>query len=117
MDDFEGRTAVITGGASGIGLAVATALAAEGANLVLADIEEGPLAEVVADFESKGTAVLGVRTDVSKKDDVWALAAAAKERFGNVHVLFNNAGVGGGGPVVDPDNLAEWEWVIDVDPG
>lgn len=115
MDDFQGRTAVITGGASGIGLAVATALAAEGANLVLADIEEAPLRDVVAEFESKGTPVLGVRADVSKKDDVWELAAAAKERFGNVHVLFNNAGVGGGGPVADGDNLPQWEWVIGVD--
>ncbi|MDX2382225.1 MAG: SDR family NAD(P)-dependent oxidoreductase [Acidimicrobiia bacterium] len=115
MDDFKGRTAVITGGASGIGLAVATGLAAEGMNLVLADIEEGPLSNTVADIEANGTSVIGVRTDVSKRDDVLALAAAAKERFGNVHVLFNNAGVGGGGGVADPDNLDMWEWVIGVD--
>jgi NAD(P)-dependent dehydrogenase (short-subunit alcohol dehydrogenase family) len=105
---------VITGGASGIGLAVATRLAAEGMNLVLADIEEGPLGEAVAGFESGGTAVIGVRTDVSVRDDVLALAAATNERFGNVHVLFNNAGVGGGGPVADPD-IEMWEWVIGVD--
>jgi NAD(P)-dependent dehydrogenase (short-subunit alcohol dehydrogenase family) len=115
MDAFDGRTAVITGGASGIGLAVATALAAEGMNLVLADIEEGPLSSTVTDFESNGTNVIGVRTDVSVRDDVLALAAAAEAQFGNVHVLFNNAGVGGGGGVADPDNLPEWEWVIGVD--
>lgn len=115
MEQFDGRTAVITGGASGIGLAVATRLAAEGMNLVLADIEEGPLRQVVSDFESGGTVVIGVRTDVSVRDDVLALAAAGKERFGNVHVLFNNAGVGGGGAVADPDNLEMWEWVIGVD--
>lgn len=115
MQDFTARTAVITGGASGIGLAVAKRLAAEGMNLVLADIEEPPLRRVVADFEAEGIPVIGVRTDVSSNDDVTALAATSKERFGNVHVLFNNAGVGGGGPITDPANLDLWKWVIDID--
>jgi len=115
MDDFEGRTAVITGAASGIGLALARRAAAEGMNLVLADIEEAPLDEVVHDFESAGTEVVGLRTDVSSIEDVSALAAAATSRFGNVHLLCNNAGVGGGGSVVDPDDIGVWQWVIGVD--
>jgi NAD(P)-dependent dehydrogenase (short-subunit alcohol dehydrogenase family) len=115
MQDFSGKTAVITGGASGIGKAVASRLAAEGMNLVLADIEDAPLQRVVADFEADGIPVIGVRTDVSSNDDVTALAAATRERFGDVHVLFNNAGVGGGGPIIDPANLGLWEWVIGID--
>jgi NAD(P)-dependent dehydrogenase (short-subunit alcohol dehydrogenase family) len=115
MQDFSGKTAVITGGASGIGHAVASRLAAEGMNLVLADIVVAPLQRVVADFEADGIPVIGVRTDVSSNDDVIALAAATRQRFGDVHVLFNNAGVGGGGPIIDPTNLGVWEWVIGID--
>jgi len=115
MHEFSGRTAVITGGASGIGLAVARRLGREGMNLVLADIEQPALDEVVAEFEAAGVPVIGVDTDVSDVEAVRRLAAATADRFGNVHVLFNNAGVGGGGPILEPDDLDIWNWVLGVD--
>jgi len=114
MKEFKGGTAVITGGASGIGLAVARRLGREGMNLVLADIEQPPLDDVVAEFERAGVAVLGVPTDVSDVEAVRRLADAVRERFGNVHVLFNNAGVGGGGMMLEPDDLGVWDWVLGV---
>ncbi len=116
MREFGGRTAVITGGASGIGLAVARRLADEGMNLVLADIEEPALHGVVADFEARDVPVLGVRTDVADVASVAALADAAADRFGPVHVLFNNAGVGIGGPLLsdDPKYLDRFAWTLGV---
>ncbi len=115
MQEFVGRTAVITGGASGIGLAVARRLGREGMNLVLADIEQPALDQAVAELEAADVSVLGVETDVSDVGAVRRLATAADERFGNVHVLFNNAGVGGGGPILEPDDIDMWEWVLSVD--
>ncbi len=115
MREFKGRTAVITGGASGIGHGVATRLGNEGMNLVIADIEDTALDSVVGEFQTAGMNVMGVRTDVSDNDSVRALAAAANERFGDVHVLFNNAGVAGGGPVLEADDIGVWGWVIGVD--
>lgn len=114
MDDLRGKVAVITGGASGIGLAVAKACAAEGMKLVLADIEAGPLADVAAAFERDGVEVLGVRTDVSDPDAVEALAAATYERFGAAHLVMNNAGVVTGGRAWE-QSLEDWNWVIGVD--
>lgn len=115
MREFSGRTAVVTGGASGIGYAVASRLAEAGMNLVIADIEHPALETAVARFEAEGVAVLGAATDVSDSDSVVALAAAAAERFGDVHLLFNNAGVAGGGQVLEPDDIAVWDWVLGVD--
>ncbi len=115
MQDFAGRTAVITGGASGIGLAVAKRLAGEGMNLVLGDIEQPALGQAVAGFAEADVEVIGVEVDVSDFDAVRGLADAASRRFGNVHVLFNNAGVGGGGPMLAPDDIDIWEWVLGVD--
>ena len=86
MQNFEGRTAVITGGASGIGLAVAARLGREGMNLVLADVEEGSLAAAVEKFEADDVPVLGVPTDVADHEAVTGLAAAAAARFGDVHI-------------------------------
>ena len=114
MREFDGRTAVITGGASGIGLATARRLGREGMNIVLADIEERTLDEAVAGFEADGVPVLGHRTDVADVEAVRSLSAATADRFGDVHVLFNNAGVGGGGPMLDPDGLPLWEWTLGV---
>ncbi len=115
MREFSGKTAVITGGASGIGHGVATRLAVEGMNLVIADIEQSALDSAVAGLEADGVSVLGVRTDVADNDSVKALAAAANEHFGDVHVLFNNAGVAGGGPILEPDDIGVWDWVLGVD--
>jgi NAD(P)-dependent dehydrogenase (short-subunit alcohol dehydrogenase family) len=114
MQEFAGRTAVITGGASGIGLATAERLGREGMQLVLADIEERVLVGEVARLESDGMTVIGVVTDVADYESVTALAGAAHERFGDVHVLFNNAGVGGGGPMLAPDDLDVWDWTLGV---
>ncbi len=108
MEQLAGRTAVITGGASGIGLATARLLAAEGMHLVLADIEDGPLQVVASELGA-----LGVRTDVSKRSDVQALADAAFAHKGEVAVVFNNAGVAVGGPTVEMSH-ADWEWLVNV---
>lgn len=115
MREFSGKTAVITGGASGIGHGVASRLAEEGMNLVIADIEHSALESAVAGFEADGVSVLGVPTDVADNDSVKALAAAANDRFGDVHILFNNAGVAGGGPILEPDDIGVWDWVLGVD--
>jgi len=110
--DVQGRTAVITGGASGIGLATAKRLAKAGARLVLGDIEEGPLDDAVANLGADGAEVIGVHCDVAKLADVEALRDAALEVFGAAHIIFNNAGVGGGPVIGAPMEL--WRWVHGV---
>ena len=92
MFDFNDRVAVITGGASGIGLGLASKLADEGMKIVLADIESGALERASESLRSSGADVLGVQCDVSDKAQVEALAITAYEHFGNVHFLANNAG-------------------------
>jgi NAD(P)-dependent dehydrogenase (short-subunit alcohol dehydrogenase family) len=111
--ELAGKTAVITGGASGIGLATAKRFAALGANLVLGDIEEGPLASVVQELRDDGASVMGVATDVAKEADVIALREAALAEFGAAHVVFNNAGVASGAAIGTPTSV--WKWVLDVD--
>ncbi len=112
--ETQGRVAVITGGASGIGLGMARAFADAGMKLVLADLDERKLGEAQAAFEAAGVEALTQSCDVSKLDQVEALAAAATERFGAVHVLCNNAGVGIPTPT-HKLNLDDWRWIIDVD--
>ena len=114
MQDLEGKVAVITGGASGIGLATALALARQGTHCVLADIEKGPLDEAVGRVTALGVEAFGVVTDVADRGAVEALADAAFDRFGRVQILFNNAGVAIAGPVHEASH-ADWRWVIDVD--
>ena len=114
MESVRNRVAVITGGASGIGLATAEALAREGAQLVLADIERGALDAAVARIRALGAKAEGVVCDVSDRKSVDALADAAFASMGRVHIVFLNAGVAVSGPVVDMTH-EDWRWVIDVD--
>lgn len=112
MEELTGKVVVVTGGASGIGLSIAQHFAAEGARLVLADIE-GPALEAAAASLPEGAEVVTEITDVSKGDEVDALRDAALDAFGAVHIVCNNAGVGGGGPMSDI-KVADWEWVLGV---
>ena len=113
MKDLRGRVAVVTGGASGIGRALADRFAAEGMKLALADVEGPALERAEAELRAGGADVLALRTDVSKEAEVQALAAAVFQRFGAVHLLCNNAGVGSGGRVWEL-TTADWEWVLGV---
>ncbi len=113
MEEFEGRVAVITGGASGIGLAMARHFAGRGMKLVLGDVEETALDAATTELGAR-TDVLGVSTDVTDPDSVEALAEAAYSEFGAVHVLCNNAGVVTHGSAWT-QSLADWEWVLGVD--
>ena len=110
--DVSGKTAVITGGASGIGLATAARLASAGAKLVLADIEQEPLDQAVKELQATGAEVLGVACDVAKLGDVERLRDATISEFGAAHVVFNNAGVGGGPTIGSPIEM--WRWVSSV---
>jgi NAD(P)-dependent dehydrogenase (short-subunit alcohol dehydrogenase family) len=114
MNELRGRTAVITGGASGIGLAMARRFGAAGMNLVLADVEQTALDPAVAELTATGIEVIGTNCDVSDLEQIRSLDALARKRFGNVHLLCNNAGVGSGGMISEPDDFDMWEWVINV---
>jgi NAD(P)-dependent dehydrogenase (short-subunit alcohol dehydrogenase family) len=114
MEKLDGKVAVITGGASGIGFATAKALAAKGAKIVIADIEAGALDKAVAALSSSGAKVEGVVCDVANLASVQNLADAAFSKMGAVHILFNNAGVAVGGPIASMKH-SDWEWIIKVD--
>ena len=114
MDAFEGRVAVVTGAASGIGLATATRFAQEGMRVVLADIEGDALEAAVSELRGRGHEVLGVPTDVSQWDAIQHLAGQTLSAFGQVHVVHNNAGVVRAGRLEEL-TLADWEWVLGVD--
>lgn len=113
MRDLDGKVAVVTGGASGIGRAVANRLAEAGMQVVLADIEEAALAATASVFADAGHTALPVVTDVSDEDSMAALAAQALDRFGAVHLVHNNAGVGTGGFTWE-STRSDWEWVLGV---
>jgi NAD(P)-dependent dehydrogenase (short-subunit alcohol dehydrogenase family) len=113
MKEFQSKVAVITGAASGIGRAIAERCVGAGMRVVLADVEEARLALVETELRAHGATVLGVRTDVSKRSEVEALARRALDAFGGVHLLFNNAGVAAGGAPWEA-TWNDWEWVINV---
>ena len=115
MQELRDRVAVVTGAASGIGLGMAQAFAAEGMKLMLADVESEPLQRAVEALAAEGAAVVGVECDVSKASAVEALRDRSLAEFGAVHVLCNNAGVGGGsfGALWEAP-FDEWEWVMGV---
>ena len=113
MEQFRQKVAVITGAGSGLGRGMAHYAAGEGMRVVVADLEEPALAETVAQVEEIGAEVLGVPTDVTDPAAVDALADAAFDRFGAVHLLHNNAGVFQAG-LSWQRTLADWEWVMRV---
>ena len=114
MQDVAGKVAVITGGASGIGFGMATRFAQAGMRVVLADIEEPVLEQAVARLQQDGAQVLGVPTDVANAESVEQLAARTLETFGGIHVLCNNAGVGGGFTNIWEASLKDWQWALGV---
>ncbi len=113
MKDFRGRTAVITGAGSGFGREFARIAAGLEMNVVLADVQQDALDAVVQELEASGARVLAHKLDVSKADEIEAMAAATESTFGATHLLFNNAGVGSGGLVWE-NSVRDWEWVLGV---
>ncbi|MEZ5320789.1 MAG: SDR family NAD(P)-dependent oxidoreductase [Microthrixaceae bacterium] len=114
MEHFEGRVAVITGGASGIGLAMAKRFAVAGMSLVIADVDADALVVAAGEIEAVGAPVTTVLADVSRLVDVERIAAAALDAFGAIHLACNNAGVATGGVTWEMSD-ADWRWVLDVD--
>lgn len=114
MKEFKDRIAVVTGAASGIGRGLSEQFIEAGMKVVLADIDESNLQATVKTLEDSGADVIGVPTDVSKPDQVKELATKAMDKFGAVHVLCNNAGVGYGGRNSWEAPVEAWKWVIDV---
>jgi NAD(P)-dependent dehydrogenase (short-subunit alcohol dehydrogenase family) len=114
MQEFRGKTAIVTGAASGIGFGIAQALAEAGVNLVLADIQPDKLEAARAKIEAMGVAAIGVTVDVSDAESVAAVGRAAVEKFGRLHVAVNNAGVAMHGTKLLDVGLDEWRWVVGV---
>jgi len=114
MEPFEGRVAVITGGASGIGLAMAQRFAREGMRLALADVEDGALESAVKELEAHGAKVLPVVTDVSDAGSMQRLADRVAADLGPVDLLCLNAGVSGGGGPIESLSDGDWAWALNV---
>ena len=114
MANVDGWVAVVTGAASGMGLGIARCFTAAGMKVVLADIEQEPLDAATGELASAGHDVLGLTADVSKLDQVQALADATMEHFGKVNVICNNAGVGIAGDIPST-SLEDWRWTLDID--
>jgi NAD(P)-dependent dehydrogenase (short-subunit alcohol dehydrogenase family) len=114
MKDVTGKVAVVTGAASGIGRGMAESFAAAGMKVVLADVEEGALEEATEALRGTGADVLAVLTDVAKAEQVQALADQSLKKFGAVHVLCSNAGIGVRATSTWETTLDDWKWMLDV---
>lgn len=114
MRDFSARTAFITGGAGGLGRAFARALLAEGANVALADVDEGALGRAAEELQAPPGCLIGLACDASDRGALERAAAEATRIFGRVHLVFNNAGVGGRSAGLEELSEADWQWVIRV---
>ncbi len=113
MRDVAGKVAFITGGASGIGLAMARSFSAAGMRVAIADIEEHALERAAASFAPNNTQVIALRVDVADRESVARAADETERAFGNVHVVCNNAGVGLTGPL-EETSFADWDWAVGV---
>ena len=113
ISDFKGKTAVLTGGASGFGLECARIGASLGMNLVIVDVQADALKQAHDELKNLGATVMAKKVDVSNADAMQGLASAVFERFGAPHFVFNNAGVGAGGLVWE-NTVADWEWLLGV---
>ncbi len=113
MENLKGKTAVITGAASGIGRSLAAKACGEGMNVVLADVEQAPLAQLQEELARSGARAISVLTDVAQPQAIEALARKTLEAFGGVDLLFNNAGVGAGSTIWE-STLNDWTWVMGV---
>jgi NAD(P)-dependent dehydrogenase (short-subunit alcohol dehydrogenase family) len=114
MDHFEGKSAVITGGANGIGFATATEFARRGARIVLADVDKPALEQAVAHLQSQGFDAHAVMCDVRQLDEMVHLADEAFRLLGHVDIVFSNAGIVVAGPIAQMTH-DDWRWVIDID--
>ncbi len=113
IQDFKGKTAVLTGAGSGFGLECARIGARLGMNLVLVDVQQDALDRAAAEMTAAGAQVLARQVDVSKGEQIEALSRETQQRFGAPHLIFNNAGVGAGGLVWE-NTVADWEWLLGV---
>ncbi|MFM9982782.1 MAG: SDR family NAD(P)-dependent oxidoreductase [Burkholderiales bacterium] len=113
MKELKGKVAVVTGGAGGLGRAMAMHFAREGMHVALADIDQASLDVTAAELRALGVQAIGIRTDVSKAAEVDALAARVVAELGGVHVVCNNAGISPLGAAWE-NTLADWEWMLGV---
>ena len=116
MELFSGKTVVVSGGAEGIGFAVAQAVGREGMNVVITDVSTNMLSKAEATLSEQGIAVLAMEADARKESEWERVAAAALDKFGAIHAVMNNAGVGGGGSSgpIEEQSAEDWRWTIDV---
>ena len=114
MNNFEGKVAVITGAGSGFGREFARLGTKLGMRLVLADVQQDALDETFAEVSAAGAQAIARRVDVAKGEEIDALARATLDAFGGVHLVFNNAGVGGSGGLVWENTERDWQWLLGV---